>query len=95
MPSIDEEDPALGGADPALLEEHVAAFEASDVPRLTALLRSDAWAIQVLETDGGLITGLHSGRPGGRPHDGRRERDNGPPRLTAPGSPVALPGAPG
>jgi RNA polymerase sigma-70 factor, ECF subfamily len=101
---------------PALLEEYVAAFEAYDVPRLTALLRSDAvnsmpplplwllgqddirlwmlgpgsecrgsrllptaangcaafaqyrpdgrggyypWAMQVVETDGGLITGLH------------------------------------
>ena len=116
VPSIDEDDPAQGGADPALLEEYVAAFEAYDVPRLTALLRSDAvnsmpplplwllgqdeirvwmlgpgsecrgsrllptaanscaafaqyrpdgrggyhaWAIQVLETDGSLITGLH------------------------------------
>src|ERR1700689_374781 len=116
VPSIDKDDPAQGGADPALLEEYVAAFEAYDVPRLTALLRSDAvnsmpplplwllgqdeirlwmlgpgsecrgsrllpaaangcaafaqyrpdgrggyrpWAIQVLETDGSLITGLH------------------------------------
>ena len=116
MPSIDEDDPAHGGADPALLNEYVAAFDAYDVPRLTALLRSDAvnsmpplplwllgqdeirlwmlgpgsecrgsqllptaanscaafaqyrpdgrggyrpWAIQVLETDGSLITGLH------------------------------------
>src|ERR1700689_1573344 len=42
VPSIDEDDPAQGGADPALLEEYVAAFEAYDVPRLTALLRSDA-----------------------------------------------------
>jgi RNA polymerase sigma-70 factor, ECF subfamily len=117
VPSIDEDDLAQGGASPALLEEYVAAFEAYDVPRLTALLRSDAvnsmpplpmwllgrdeirvwmlgpgsecrgsrllptsanscaafaqyrpdgrgghrpWAIQVLETDGSLITGLHS-----------------------------------
>ncbi len=115
-PSIDADDPALGTADPSLLEEYVAAFEAYDVSRLTALLRSDAvnsmpplplwllgqdeirtwmlgpgsecrgsrllptaangctafaqyrpdghgghhpWAIQVLETDGSLITGLH------------------------------------
>jgi RNA polymerase sigma-70 factor, ECF subfamily len=42
VPSIDEDDPALGGADPALLEKYVTAFEAYDVPRLTALLRSDA-----------------------------------------------------
>jgi RNA polymerase sigma-70 factor (ECF subfamily) len=105
------------GPDQDLLEEYVAAFEAYDVSRLTALLRSDAvnsmpplplwlrgvdqiriwmqgpgsecrgsrllpaaangcaayaqyrsdgrgshypWAIQVLETDGGLITGLHA-----------------------------------
>ena len=103
--------------DQALLDEYVAAFEAYDVARLTALLRSDAvnsmpplplwlrgsdqirlwmlgpgsecrgsrvlptsangcaafaqyrrdpagrhypWAIQVLETEGGLITGLHA-----------------------------------
>jgi RNA polymerase sigma-70 factor, ECF subfamily len=116
VPSIGEDDQARGGADAALLEKYVAAFEAYDVPRLTALLRSDAvnsmpplplwllgqdeirvwmlgpgsecrgsrllptaangcaafaqyrpdgrggyhpWAIQVLETDGGLITGLH------------------------------------
>ncbi len=117
VPSIDEENAAQdGGADPALLEEYVAAFEAYDVPRLTALLRSDAvnsmpplplwlrgqddirvwmlgpgsecrgsrllptaangcgafaqyrpdgrggyhpWAMQVLETDGSAITGLH------------------------------------
>jgi RNA polymerase sigma-70 factor (ECF subfamily) len=116
VPSIGEDGPAQGAADPALLEEYVAAFEAYDVPRLTALLRSDAvnsmpplplwllgqdeirlwmlgpgsecrgsrllpaaangcaafaqyrpdgrggyhrWAIQVLETDGSLITGLH------------------------------------
>jgi RNA polymerase sigma-70 factor (ECF subfamily) len=116
VPSIDEDDPAQGGTDPALLEEYVAAFESYDVPRLTALLRSDAvnsmpplplwlrgqddirvwmlgpgsecrgsrllptaangcaafaqyrpdgrggyhpWALQVLETDGSLITGLH------------------------------------
>jgi RNA polymerase sigma-70 factor, ECF subfamily len=115
LPSIDE-DQAQCGADPALLEEYVAAFEAYDVPRLTALLRNDAvnsmpplplwlrgrddvrvwmhgpgsecrgsrllptaangcaafaqyrpdgsggyypWAMQVLETDGSLITGLH------------------------------------
>jgi RNA polymerase sigma-70 factor (ECF subfamily) len=105
------------GADQALLDEYVAAFEAYDVSRLTALLRSDAvnsmpplplwlrgsdqirlwmlgpgsecrgsrvlpttangcaafaqyrrdpagrhypWAIQVVETEGGLITGLHA-----------------------------------
>jgi RNA polymerase sigma-70 factor (ECF subfamily) len=116
VPSIDEDDQPKGGADPALLEKYVAAFEAYDVPRLTALLRSDAvnsmpplplwllgqdeirvwmlgpgsecrgsrllptaangcaafaqyrpdgrggyrpWGIQVLETDGSLITGLH------------------------------------
>jgi RNA polymerase sigma-70 factor, ECF subfamily len=116
VPSIDEDDQARGGADAGLLEQYVAAFEAYDVPRLTALLRSDAvnsmpplplwllgqdeirvwmlgpgsecrgsrllpsaangcaafaqyrpdgrggyhpWAIQVLETEGGLITGLH------------------------------------
>jgi RNA polymerase sigma-70 factor, ECF subfamily len=115
-PSIHEDDQGKGGADAALLEKYVAAFEAYDVPRLTALLRSDAvnsmpplplwllgqdeirvwmlgpgsecrgsrllptaangcaafaqyrpdghggyhpWAIQVLETEGGLITGLH------------------------------------
>jgi RNA polymerase sigma-70 factor (ECF subfamily) len=115
-PSIGATGPARGGADPALLDEYVAAFEAYDVPRLTALLRSDAvnsmpplplwllgqddirvwmlgpgsecrgsrllptaanscaafaqyrpdgrggyrpWAIQVLETEGSLITGLH------------------------------------
>jgi len=117
VPSIDEDDQAQGGADPGLLEKYVAAFEAYDVPRLTALLRSDAvnsmpplplwllgqdeirmwmlgpgsecrgsrllptaangcaafaqyrpdgrggyhpWAIQVLETDRSLITGLHA-----------------------------------
>jgi RNA polymerase sigma-70 factor, ECF subfamily len=117
VPSIDENDQAQGGADPGLLEKYVAAFEAYDVPRLTALLRSDAvnsmpplplwllgqdeirmwmlgpgsecrgsrllpaaangcaafaqyrpdgrggyhpWAIQVLETDGSLISGLHA-----------------------------------
>ena len=116
VPSIDEDDAAQGRTDPALLEEYVAAFQSYDVPRLTALLRSDAvnsmpplplwlrgrddirvwmlgpgsecrgsrvlptaangcgafaqyrpdgsggyhpWAIQVLETDGSLITGLH------------------------------------
>jgi RNA polymerase sigma-70 factor, ECF subfamily len=116
VPSINEDDPAQGEADPALLQEYVSAFEAYDVPRLTALLRSDAvnsmpplplwllgrdeirvwmlgpgsecrgsrllptaangcaafaqyrpdgrggyhpWAMQVLETDGSLITGLH------------------------------------
>jgi RNA polymerase sigma-70 factor (ECF subfamily) len=116
VPSIDEDNTAQGGTDPALLEEYVAAFESYDVPRLTALLRSDAvnsmpplplwlrgqddirvwmlgpgsecrgsrllptaangggafaqyrpdgrggyhpWALQVLETNGGLITGLH------------------------------------
>ena len=117
VPSIGQDDQPQGGADPALLEEYVAAFEAYDVPRLTALLRSDAvnsmpplplwfrgrdeirlwmlgpgaecrgsrllptaangcaafaqyrpdgrggyypWAMQVLETDGSLITGLHA-----------------------------------
>ncbi len=117
LPSIDEDDRRQGVADPALLEEYVAAFEAYDLPRLTALLRCDAvnsmpplplwllgqdeiriwmtgpgsecrgsrllptaangcaafaqyrpdgrggyrpWAIQVLETDGSLISGLHS-----------------------------------
>jgi RNA polymerase sigma-70 factor (ECF subfamily) len=115
--SVGREDPAQAGADPALLAEYVAAFEAYDVSSLTALLRSDAvnsmpplplwllgqdeirlwmlgpgsecrgsrilpttangcaafaqyrpdghggyspWAIQVLETDGGLITGVHA-----------------------------------
>jgi RNA polymerase sigma-70 factor (ECF subfamily) len=118
VPSIDQDSPAPAGADPALLEEYVAAVEAYDVSRLTALLRSDAvnsmpplplwllgrdeirvwmmgpgsecrgsrvlptvangcaafaqyrpdpdgggyhpWAIQVLETDGSLITGIHA-----------------------------------
>ncbi len=116
VPSIDEDDAPQVGAEPALLEEYVAAFESYDVPRLTALLRSDAvnsmpplplwlrgqdeirlwmlgpgsecrgsrllpttanscsafaqyrpdgrggyhtWALQVLETDGSLITGMH------------------------------------
>ncbi len=116
VPSIEQDDPAQGQADPVLLEEYVAAFEAYDLPRLAALLRSDAvnsmpplplwllgrdeirtwmtgpgsecrgsrllptaangcpafaqyrpdgrggyhrWAIQVLETDGSLISGLH------------------------------------
>ncbi|HEX6930735.1 MAG TPA: sigma-70 family RNA polymerase sigma factor [Streptosporangiaceae bacterium] len=116
VPSIGEGDAAPRGADPALLEEYVTAFESYDVPRLTALLRSDAvnsmpplplwlrgqddirvwmlgpgsecrgsrllptaangcgafaqyrsdgqggyhtWALQVLETDGSHITGLH------------------------------------
>jgi len=116
VPSADGNDLAREGTDTALLEEYVAAFEAYDVPRLTALLRSDAvnsmpplplwlrgqdqirlwmlgpgsecrgsrvlpaaangcaafaqyrpdgngghrpWAMQVLETDGNLITGLH------------------------------------
>jgi RNA polymerase sigma-70 factor, ECF subfamily len=116
VPSIGGDDRAQDGADPALLEEYVTAFEAYDVPRLTALLRSDAvnsmpplalwllgpdeigawllgpgsecrgsrllptaanggaafaqyrrdgqggyypWAMQVVETDGSLITGLH------------------------------------
>jgi RNA polymerase sigma-70 factor, ECF subfamily len=116
VPSIEDDDQAQGQADPALLEEYVAAFEAYDLPRLTALLRSDAvnsmpplplwllgqdeirkwmmgpgsecrgsrllptaangcaafaqyrpngrggyrpWAIQVLETDGSAISGLH------------------------------------
>ncbi len=116
VPSIDEDAPAWSGTDSALLEEYISAFESYDVPRLTALLRSDAvnsmpplplwlrgrddirawmlgpasecrgsrvlrtaangcaalaqyrsdgrggyhtWALQVLETDGSLITGLH------------------------------------
>jgi RNA polymerase sigma-70 factor, ECF subfamily len=116
VPSINHDDRAERGAEHALLEEYVAAFEAYDVPRLTALLRSDAvnsmpplplwllgqhdirawmlgpgsecrgsrllptaangcaafaqyrpdgrggyypWAMQVLETDGRLISGLH------------------------------------
>jgi RNA polymerase sigma-70 factor, ECF subfamily len=116
VPFIDKDRPTQGEAEPALLEEYVAAFEAYDVSRLTALLRSDAvnsmpplplwlrgqdeirawmlgpgsecrgsrllptaantcaafaqyrpdarggyhpWAMQVLETDGSLITGLH------------------------------------
>jgi len=116
VPSIDEDNAAQPVADPALLEEYVSAFQAYDVPRLTALLRSDAvnsmpplplwlrgqedirvwmlgpgsecrgsrvlptaangcaafaqyrpdgrggyhtWALQVLETDGSLITGMH------------------------------------
>ncbi|HET7017101.1 MAG TPA: sigma-70 family RNA polymerase sigma factor [Streptosporangiaceae bacterium] len=116
VPSIDEDDATWSGTDSALLEEYISAFESYDVPRLTALLRSDAvnsmpplplwlrgqgdirtwmlgpgsecrgsrvlrtaangcaafaqyrsdgqggyhtWALQVLETDGSLITGLH------------------------------------
>jgi RNA polymerase sigma-70 factor (ECF subfamily) len=116
VPGIAEDGAGRGGADTALLEEYVAAFESYDVPRLTALLRSDAvnsmpplplwlrgrseirtwmlgpgsecrgsrvlptaangcaafaqyrsdgqggyhtWALQVLETDGSQITGLH------------------------------------
>jgi RNA polymerase sigma-70 factor, ECF subfamily len=121
VPAIDADDADPSPADPspadtALLEEYIAAFESYDVPRLTALLRSDAvnsmpplplwlsgrdeirqwilgpgsecrgsrllptaangcaafaqyrsdgqggfrtWALQVLETDGSLITGLH------------------------------------
>jgi len=116
VPSIDENGATPGHADPALLEEYVAAFESYDVPRLTALLRADAvnsmpplplwlrgqediriwmlgpgsecrgsrllataangcsafaqyrpdgrggyhtWALQVLETDGNFITGMH------------------------------------
>ena len=116
LPAIDDNEPAESDPDPALLEEYVTAFQAYDLPRLTALLRSDAvnsmpplplwllgrdeirawlsgpgsecrgsrllptaangcaafaqyrpdggggfhpWAIQVLETDGSLITGLH------------------------------------
>jgi RNA polymerase sigma-70 factor, ECF subfamily len=116
VPFIDKDKPTQGETEPALLEEYVAAFEAYDVSRLTALLRSDAvnsmpplplwlrgrdeirvwmlgpgsecrgsrllptaanscaafaqyrpdgrgvhhpWAMQVLETDGSLITGLH------------------------------------
>lgn len=117
VPGIAEDGAARGGTDTALLEEYVAAFESYDVPRLTALLRSDAvnsmpplplwlsgrdeirtwmlgpgsecrgsrvlptaangcaafaqyrpdpdgrgyhtWALQVLETDGSQITGLH------------------------------------
>ncbi len=116
LPAIDDNEPAESDPDPALLEEYVTAFQAYDLPRLTALLRSDAvnsmpplplwllgrdeirawlsgpgsecrgsrllptaangcaafaqyrpdggggfhpWAIQVLETDGSLISGLH------------------------------------
>ncbi|HUC58917.1 MAG TPA: sigma-70 family RNA polymerase sigma factor [Streptosporangiaceae bacterium] len=116
-PSISEADQRDAGGDAALVEEYVAAFEAYDVPRLTALLRSDAvnsmpplplwlrgpddirtwmlgpaseckgsrvirtsangcaafaqyrsdhqggyypWAIQVLETDGRKMTGIHA-----------------------------------
>jgi RNA polymerase sigma-70 factor (ECF subfamily) len=117
VPSVGEASAGQGGAaDPALLDEYVAAFESYDVPRLTALLRADAvnsmpplplwlsgkdeirvwmlgpgsecrgsrvlptaangcaalaqyrpdgrgghhtWALQVLETDGSQITGLH------------------------------------
>ena len=116
VPFTGGDDSAQDGADPALVEEYVAAFESYDVPRLTALLRSDAvnsmpplplwlrgqdeirawmlgpgsecrgsrvlptaangcaafaqyrpdgrggyhpWALQVLETDGSMITGLH------------------------------------
>ncbi len=116
VPSAGEDLPARRDAEPALLEEYVEAFQAYDVPRLTALLRSDAvnsmpplplwlrgtddirtwmlgpgsecrgsrllataangggafaqyrpdgrggyypWALQVLETDGNRITGLH------------------------------------
>jgi RNA polymerase sigma-70 factor, ECF subfamily len=116
VPSAGESAAESGGADSALLQEYVSAFESYDVPRLTALLRSDAvnsmpplplwlrgrdeirvwmlgpgsecrgslvlptaangcaafaqyrpdgrggyhpWALQVVETDGNLITGLH------------------------------------
>ena len=115
-PSIGADNPAHVQADPALLEEYVSAFEAYDVARLTALLRTDAvnsmpplplwlrgrdqirlwmlgpgsecrgsrvlataangcaafaqyrpdgrgghrpWGMQVVETDGSQITGLH------------------------------------
>jgi RNA polymerase sigma-70 factor (ECF subfamily) len=117
VPSISEASSGQADhADPAMLDEYVAAFESYDVPRLTALLRADAvnsmpplplwlsgqdeirvwmqgpgsecrgsrvlrtaangcaalaqyrpdgrggyrtWALQVLETDGSLVTGLH------------------------------------
>jgi RNA polymerase sigma-70 factor (ECF subfamily) len=116
VPSAGEGGQMPAGADAALLEEYVAAFEAFDVTRLTSLLRGDvvnsmpplplwlrgpadvgtwllgpgsecrgsrllpaaangcaafaqyradgrggyySWAMQVIETDGGLITGLH------------------------------------
>ena len=116
VPAVDEDSAPQAVADSALLEEYVAAFESYDVPRLTALLRSDAvnsmpplplwlrgqddirvwmlgpgsecrgsrllptaangcsafaqyrpdgrgghhtWALQVLETDGSCITGMH------------------------------------
>jgi RNA polymerase sigma-70 factor (ECF subfamily) len=118
LESAERAEPARRAADPALLEEYVAAFEAYDVPRLTALLHSEAvnsmpplalwlrgreeiktwmlgpgsecrgsrllptaangvaafaqyrpdpdgrggyhpWALQVIETDGGSITGMH------------------------------------
>jgi RNA polymerase sigma-70 factor, ECF subfamily len=116
VPAMADDGAARGGTDTALLEEYVSAFESYDVPRLTALLRSDAvnsmpplplwlsgrdeirtwmlgpgsecrgsrilptaangcaafaqyrsdgrggyhpWALQVLETDGSFITGLH------------------------------------
>jgi RNA polymerase sigma-70 factor (ECF subfamily) len=42
VPAIDEDDATWNGSDSALLEEYIAAFEAYDMPRLTALLRSDA-----------------------------------------------------
>ncbi len=116
VPATGENDTGPAGTDSALLQEYVSAFESYDVPRLTALLRSDAvnsmpplplwlsgrdeirvwmlgpgsecrgsrvlptaanggaafaqyrpdghggyhpWALQVVETDGSLITGLH------------------------------------
>ena len=116
VPAFDEDDATPSPANSALLEEYIAAFESYDVPRLTALLRSDAvnsmpplplwlsgrdqirqwilgpgsecrgsrllptaangcaafaqyrpdgqsgfhtWALQVIETDGSLITGMH------------------------------------
>ncbi len=116
VPGIGETDATPSPADSALLEEYIAAFESYDVPRLTALLRSDAvnsmpplplwlsgrdeirqwilgpgsecrgsrllptdangcaafaqyrsdgrggyhtWSLQVIETDGSLITGMH------------------------------------
>lgn len=116
VPTIGEDDATRDASNPALLEEYVAAFESYDIPRLTALLRSDAvnsmpplplwlrgpddikvwllgpgsecqgsvilptaangcaafaqyrpdgqggyytWALQVVETEGDFITGLH------------------------------------
>ncbi|HEX9066546.1 MAG TPA: sigma-70 family RNA polymerase sigma factor [Streptosporangiaceae bacterium] len=116
VPAASGDDAGHRGADPDLLKEYISAFESYDVPRLTALLRTDAvnsmpplalwlrgrddiatwmrgpgsecrgsrllptaangcaafaqyrrddrggyypWALQVVETDGRSITGLH------------------------------------